>query len=163
MNKAGISSFLRKTKLLYYTDYIRFLTQKISNYPDNRKFKQENPDVKLPPDYLIYESFQMSYRKYYSDSLDTAKWLRDYFKKYHSLENIKLLDWGCGPGRIIRHLPSLLINAEIYGTDYNKESIAWCKKNLPGIHFNVNTIDAVLPYQNNFFDVIYGISIFTHL
>ena len=52
---------------------------------------------------------------------------------------------------------------EYYGTDYNAKSIDWCSKNLSGIHFNLNSLNAELPYADNFFDVIYGISIFTHL
>jgi len=34
---------------------------------------------------------------------------------------------------------------------------------LPDIRFNNNTLKADLPYSDNFFDIIYGISIFTHL
>lgn len=65
---------------------------------------------------------------------------------------------------MIRHLPSVIGNScEYYGTDYNKESIDWCTKNLPEISFNCNSLEAKLPYSDNFFDVIYGISIFTHL
>ena len=36
-------------------------------------------------------------------------------------------------------------------------------ENLPNISFNTNTLEAKLPYEDNSFDVIYGISIFTHL
>jgi ubiquinone/menaquinone biosynthesis C-methylase UbiE len=130
----------------------------------NTDFKRANSNVKLPPDYLIYESFQMNYNKYYSESIDSAKWLANHFSKYIELKGKKILDWGCGPGRIIRHLPSLISNScEFYGTDYNIESIEWCNKNLPDIKFNYNTLNPDLPYPDNFFDIIYGISIFTHL
>lgn len=127
-------------------------------------FKSKNPNVKLPPDYLIYESFQINYQKYYTESIDTAKWLTAYFQKHIDLTNKRILDWGCGPGRIIRHLPNVIGNGcEYFGTDYNQKSIDWCTKNLERIQFNKNSLTAHLPYDDNFIDVIYGISIFTHL
>ncbi len=164
MKKGKISKLLRDLRVIYYTDWIRFYIEKFKNASDNRKFKKENPNVILPPDYLMYESFQFNYRKYYTDSHETASWLINYFKPYVNLENARILDWGCGPGRIIRHLPSIIgEKAEYFGTDYNKKTIQWCSTNLLGISFNLNTLDANLPYPDNFFDVIYGISIFTHL
>ncbi len=164
MNKGQISHFLRHLGLIYLTDWFRFNIQKYQNKNINKDFKINNPDVILPPDYLIYESFQINYKKYYTDSLETTKWLLNHFKKHIELKNKKILDWGCGPGRIIRHLPNLLEgNSRYYGTDYNKKSIEWCSKNLPGINFNNNSLEAKLPYPDNYFDIIYGISIFTHL
>ncbi|MDR2384142.1 MAG: class I SAM-dependent methyltransferase [Tannerella sp.] len=106
----------------------------------------------------------MNYDKYYTGSIDTVNWLIEHFSKYIELKNKKILDWGCGPGRVIRHLPSMIGNGcEFYATDYNEKSIEWCSENLHGIRFNKNTIEAKLPYPDNYFDVIYGISIFTHL
>jgi SAM-dependent methyltransferase len=120
--------------------------------------------VALPPAYLIYESFDLNYETYYHASRKTASWLLGFFKKYIELKNINILDWGCGPARIVRHLPEFLDpSCSIYGTDYNPKSISWCKKTLPGINFNLNSTEPPLPYVDNSFDAIYGISIFTHL
>lgn len=164
MKKGQISNLLRKLGLMYFTDWVRYNMQKFNNRKINKDFKLKNPDVKLPPDYLIYESFQINYQKYYTESIDTAIWLTDHFKKHIDLKNKRILDWGCGPGRIIRHLPYVIGNdCEYYGTDYNKKSIYWCSKNLTGIQFNNNSLSAQLPYDDNFMDIIYGISIFTHL
>jgi len=127
-------------------------------------FKDINPDVILPPDYMIYESFQMNYENYYNDSVSTAKWLISYFEKYVELKSIKILEWGCGPARIIRHLPDLLDKScEIFGSDYNSNTINWCKKNIRDINFSKNNLQPPLEYQNNFFDIIYATSVFTHL
>lgn len=164
MNKGRISNLLREIKLMYFADWIRFYTQKFKNRKINKKFKLENPDVKLPPDYLIYESFQMNYHKYYTESIEAADWLFGHFKKHIDLENKRILDWGCGPGRIIRHLPTAIGNGCAYfGTDCNERSIDWCIENIPDVQFNRNTLLAKLPYDDNFVDIIYGISIFTHL
>jgi ubiquinone/menaquinone biosynthesis C-methylase UbiE len=164
MIKGQLSNLLRELGFIYFTDWIWFYIQRYKNRKVNEDFKKKHPDIKLPPDYLIYESFQINYHKYFIESIDTAKWLISYFQKYTQLKDKKILDWGCGPGRIIRHLPILIGNScDYFGTDYNKSSIDWCSKNLKGINFNNNSLHAQLPYADNFFDIIYGISIFTHL
>jgi SAM-dependent methyltransferase len=164
MKKGQISNLLRRLRLFYFADCGRYYIEMFNNRKINRDFKKHNPEVKLPPDYLIYESFQLNYQKYYTESIETARWLTDHLKKHIDLKNKRILDWGCGPGRIIRHLPEITGNGcEFFGTDYNRKSIEWCTGNLPGIKFNKNDLDAQLPYDNDFMDVIYGISILTHL
>lgn len=164
MNKSGVTSLLRKLRILHLADKVRFYIQKSKNKKANEAFKKSHPDVAIPPDYLIYESFQIDYHKYYVQSKEGAKNLVGHIQKHVDLQNKKILDWGCGPGRIVRHLPALIgNNCSYYGTDYNEKSIEWCRKNLPEIQFNHNSLEAKLPYSDNFFDVIYGLSIFTHL
>lgn len=164
MRKGQVSNILRQIGLLYSADWMRYYWQRIKNRRINREFRKNNPNVVLPPDYLIYESFQLNYQKYYTESIETAQWLADYFKKHTELENKKILDWGCGPARIIRHLPGIIGNdCKFYGTDYNQKTIEWCSKHLTGVNFNYNIMEAKLPFPDRFFDVIYGISIFTHL
>lgn len=164
MNKGTISNLLRNLKVIYWVDWLRFYFQKFKNRKINQAFKKEYPQITLPPDYLIYESFQINYQKYYLDSKGTAEWLKGYWENHIELKNINILDWGCGPGRVIRHLPEVIGNGcAYYGTDYNAQSIQWCQANLQGIEFNLNALEAKLPYPDGFFGVIYGISIFTHL
>ncbi|HRY32949.1 MAG TPA: class I SAM-dependent methyltransferase [Bacteroidales bacterium] len=162
--KRWLSNLLRQAGLLYLTDYMMFWLQKVRNYKKNQSFKKANPGIVLPPDYLVYESFQLDYRKYYTDSIETARWLTGIFKTHAHLYNANILDWGCGPGRIIRHLPDLAgAPCFIYGTDCNPRTIAWCRHNIPGVQFSQNSMDPPLDFNDQFFHIIYGISIFTHL
>lgn len=164
MNKGKISNILRRLRLIYLLDKLRFHIEKQKNRKVNAEFKRNNADVVLPPDYLIYESFQLHYAKYFTESVESAKWIAELAGKHIELKNINILDWGCGPGRVIRHLPKVVANGcKFYGTDYNQQSIEWCSKNLPDIEFNTNSLEAKLPYSDNYFGLIYGISIFTHL
>jgi ubiquinone/menaquinone biosynthesis C-methylase UbiE len=164
MIKSEITLLLRKLGLMQLTDRLNYLYQKYKNRSGNKMFRGKNPNVILPPDYMIYESFQMNYDNYFNDSLETAKWLIGYFEKHVELKNVKLLEWGCGPARIIRHLPKLLdSNCEIYGSDYNSKTIDWCRNNIPKIKFSKNNLQPPLEYGSNFFDVIYATSVFTHL
>lgn len=164
MNRGTISGLFRKLGLSHLVDYIRFHVKRLENSSKNKAFQQQNPDVAIPPDYLIYESFQMNYEKYYLGGRKTAKWLTEHFRKYKKLNNIAILDWGCGPGRTIRHLPELMdASCSFSGTDVNTTSIDWCKKHLKGITFAENQLQPPLTYGASQFDIAYAISILTHL
>lgn len=164
MNRGYISNMLRFFRVLYLTDLFHFIYEKVKFRKENRAFREQFPEVPLPSDYLLYESYQLHYGKYYTGGIESARWLTGHLSRHISLENVKILDWGCGPGRLIRHLPQYTGDGcEFYGTDYNLKSIAWCKKHLPGIHFQVNSAEATLPWPDHFFDIIYGYSVLTHL
>lgn len=72
-----------------------------------------------------------------------------------------ILDFGCGVGRVLRHLPTLT-NARLFGSDYNRKLIAWCRGNLPFAEFGINKPDTRLQYDSGSFDFIYALSVFTH-
>lgn len=74
-----------------------------------------------------------------------------------------ILDFGCGCGRIVLWLQEDLKNKKFFGTDVDEEAIKWCAKNLECGKFTVNKPLPPLRYENDFFDLIYSISIFTHL
>ena len=159
-----LSTIVRKVGLIKFADKIRYYILLIITFKLRQEFKRINPDVVLPPPYFLYETFNLNYFSFYDKSIHTAKWLINYLEIYKKLENVNILDWGCGPGRVIRHLPSYIQNpCKYYGTDYNKKYIKWCSRNLTNINFSLNKLQPPLEYQSNFFDVIYGISIFTHL
>ncbi|MCB0371983.1 MAG: class I SAM-dependent methyltransferase [Flavobacteriaceae bacterium] len=162
--KSTFSGVLRNFNLLYFADMLRYHIMRIKNKKANALFKSENPSILLPPDYLMYESFQLNYDKYYNEGYKEAQYIANHLKKHKELKDVTILDWGCGPARIIRHFPKIATqNCSFYGTDYNKKSITWNSENLPDIQFNLNTIEASLPYKNDFFDIIYSLSVLTHL
>jgi ubiquinone/menaquinone biosynthesis C-methylase UbiE len=96
---------------------------------------------------------------------ESAQYIIDSLKRHTSLENARLCEWGCGPARLIRHFPELLkgCNTELHGSDYNTRTIDWCRKNLPMITFSTNGLNPPLPYADGYFDVLYCVSVFTHL
>jgi SAM-dependent methyltransferase len=165
MNKRILSSILRKLGLLRLTDKIRFAFVFLSTTNARNQFKKRNPSINLPPDYYLYETYKLDYPSYFYKGRESAGQILSLLKNYKSLESLAILDWGCGPGRITRHLPSLLDpSCKIYGTDPNKKYVAWCQKNIPEIKFSANDwAPPMRNYDSNFFDFIYGISIFTHM
>ncbi len=72
-----------------------------------------------------------------------------------------VLDFGCGCGRIIRHWVDL--SADVHGCDYNPLLIDWCRRRLPFARFETNDLEPPLPYADAQFDLIYALSVFTHL
>ena len=80
----------------------------------------------------------------------------------NSLQSI--LDLGCGTGRMIAGCYVDNPGRHLFGCDINGELLAWAKDNLPKeISWKQSSITPPLPYESNFFDFIYLISVFTHL
>jgi SAM-dependent methyltransferase/ketosteroid isomerase-like protein len=76
----------------------------------------------------------------------------------------RVLDFGCGAGRMIRHLQHLADTCVIWGTDISAEHIYWCKEHLsPPFHFATTTKVPHLPFEDRSFALIYCGSVFTHI
>ncbi len=75
----------------------------------------------------------------------------------------RILDFGCGCGRTLRWLLHAFPDVEFYGADVDQEAIDWCSQNLPSARFVRNGPLPPLPYPDRHFDVIYCLSVFTHL
>jgi trans-aconitate methyltransferase len=73
-----------------------------------------------------------------------------------------VLDWGCGAGRIIRHL-SRRSSATFTGVDIDHDNIGWCAQHLQGIDFQTVTIHPPTTLPAAAHDLIYGISVITHI
>lgn len=107
----------------------------------------------------------------------------NFFRDYCDLKpNEKILDVGCGCGRIAIPLTKFLTKRGCYaGFDTNRDAISWCNKNInkhyKNFHFKYANIynsvynpqgtiiskNFTFPYQDNFFDFINVSSVFTHL
>lgn len=84
-------------------------------------------------------------------------------EQYRPLTDMqRILDWGCGVGRVTRFMMDDVPASRIFGCDIDEETVAWMKANIPGP--TVITIPTMppTPYADGFFDLIFGISIFTH-
>lgn len=149
---------------MHFLDLVKYRMQKIKLKKKNREFKKENPKILLPPDYLMFESYKLDYHKYFFGGKESAKDIIKDVQPYVSLTNASILDWGCGPARIVRHLPDIIDkNCAVHGTDYNPKTINWCAQNIPNVTFSLNDLSPPLSYTDNHFNFVYGISIFTHL
>jgi SAM-dependent methyltransferase len=160
-----ISTLLKKTGLLGLAEQLRFRWQQLKYRKRNRLFRQQYPDVPMPPDFFVYETYRLNLQEYYDDGKTVATEILTLLGQATDLiqHSPVILDWGCGPGRITRHLPVLLPGAKVMGCDYNKKYVAWCEQYLTGIRFFQNGIDPPLEVSDHSLDALIGISIFTHL
>ncbi len=76
----------------------------------------------------------------------------------------RALDFGCGAGRVLRHFNDGAQHSEISGCDIDEPSIAWARERLaPPFHpFAVAEVPG-LPQPDEYFDVAWALSVFTHL
>jgi SAM-dependent methyltransferase len=76
----------------------------------------------------------------------------------------RVLDFGCAAARILRFFPQTASTAELWGVDLKAETINWCQRNFSApFHFAANTTHPHLPFEDDYFDLIYASSVFTHI
>lgn len=164
--KKYFSLLLRGVGLGGVADSLRFQLAKLVNRKKNKNFQLSHANFSFPPDYYIYETYTLNYQDYFEDGLEIAKNIRAAAAPFLDFNNGSkaILDWGCGPGRVIRHLPTVLGSAHNYfGSDYNIKYVDWCNNNLKEISFFKNELLPPMKPIENTFDLIYGFSILTHL
>jgi SAM-dependent methyltransferase len=75
-----------------------------------------------------------------------------------------VLDFGCGAGRTIRHFAPRAPECELWGSDIDPGCIEWNQQHLsPALSFVVNEEVPPLPFPAGKFDLIYALSVFTHI
>lgn len=122
--------------------------------------------ILLPPPLLRYRVH---------GALDVASWLRvserctaDLAASLAQLgvdfqQPIAVLDFGCGCGRVLVPLRRVMPAARLFGVDIDAEAVGWCRAHIPSASVQVNGSHPPLPFPDDSFDVIYAISVFTHL
>lgn len=86
------------------------------------------------------------------------------FRKKQPLTATRLLDFGCGYGRILRLMYYFVDSENMWGVDPWTESIDICRKDrILGNLVVSDYLPEVLPVGNEKFDLIYSYSVFTHL
>lgn len=117
----------------------------------------------LPPAYL---------RTITAGAPDAAAFLRlgrlaaDEFRRLaaehgRSFEAADVLDFGCGCGRVARHVLATE-GVRLVGTDLNPKLSAWCRANLPGVWLD-NGPRPPSALADGSVDAVYALSVFTHL
>ena len=75
----------------------------------------------------------------------------------------RILDFGCAEGRMLRSLQDGP-ERELWGVDVNAERIAWAQQHLaPPLRLATTTTAPHLPFADGYFDLVYAISVFTHI
>ncbi len=161
-----IAGLLRKTRLLTLADRVTLLREIIRRYRANRRFLAEHPGFSVPPAALAYDAYNhVNWREYHDSGMLHAQLIADLIREHLAVNPLRMCEWGCGPGRVIRHLRGTLADrtVELFGADYNPASVAWCRTHIPGVEFRHNNLEPPLPFESGALDALYAISVFTHL
>lgn len=75
----------------------------------------------------------------------------------------RVLDFGCGWGRILLHLADVARDMEVYGVDVDAEAIAWTQRHIPYAEVSVNQPMPPLHFPSEYFDLVFSHSVLTHL
>ena len=81
-----------------------------------------------------------------------------------SFHKKRVLDFGCGAGRTLRHFFPEAAEGEFWGCDIDTDSVRWLKDELcPPFHVFENREHPPLDLESEAFDLVYAVSVFTHL
>jgi SAM-dependent methyltransferase len=72
-----------------------------------------------------------------------------------------VLDFGCGCGRVTRYWQNF--DGAVAGSDLNDDAVEWCRDNLSYASFVRNDLAPPLAFDDDSFDLVYALSVFTHL
>lgn len=80
------------------------------------------------------------------------------------LRGKRMLDFGCGAGRTLRHFMAEAESNEIWGADIDERSIEWLEANLsPPLHVARCEPEPPVAFESESVDFAWAISVFTHL
>lgn len=161
VRRAGVVA-LRKAGLTRPA-YALFERYKAARAPSSA---EPGPDgLPLPPPLLMIQVVgSANPDKFLLHGLVSATVIRDTLARHGvDLKQIgALLDFGCGCGRAARWWKTLGV-PEVHGCDYNPALVEWCRDNLPFMDARHNDLGPPLPYEDGRFDLVYALSVFTHL
>ena len=118
----------------------------------------------LPPDDLIRRIGSDDAAGYVATGRDMASDVVQLLPPDWTASPRRLLDFGCGSGRLLRGLIEVCGHGDLWGCDIHDESIRWLEENLsPPCHVFRCEESPPLPVPDRYFDVVVAYSVFTHI
>ncbi len=101
---------LRATGALKLVDLFHYWLHRCRMMPGNLAFKRRNPGFHVPPFDLAFDAYNnINWDFYKNVGRVHASIFTDIVKHDSPPGELSILEWGCGPGRLIRHLDELLV------------------------------------------------------
>ncbi len=119
----------------------------------------------VPQNSAMRKTSSNSIRHYYLSGIQTYLPIVSFAlqKKVAFDQPIKVLDFGCGVGRQLHHFTSHFPRPAYFACDIDDTSIAFIADNYPKVETYVNSFSPPLKYPDEMFDMVYSVSIFSHL
>lgn len=120
----------------------------------------------VPPDKLRHWYSLGDDEKYLLHGKWTSARFRELFEEYGPIDaECRIADIGCSSGRVVRWFNDVAeAGTEVWGIDIDAEAIKWATQNIGAhINFMTNTTNPHLPFEDNYFNFLYGNSLFTHI
>ena len=142
VDNSSLSSFLRRC--LFRWNLLRYQAS-------NNAFKNNNPGFPMPPDSLLFETGSLHYHSFQKSGQEAATEIESLCKIFGHAPIQSILDWGCGTGRVTRHLPDYFPGAKITGGDLNPSgSFYLVGTDVVGDDFSTLANDTLLRNGNAF-------------
>jgi SAM-dependent methyltransferase len=116
-----------------------------------------------PPDLIERVAGTRHGRAFLSEGYKLFGEFREAVERHGDLASARLLDWGCGCGRVLAHWQGDAGVSELFGCDIDPEAIAWCQGHLPLARCAVIPAWPPTGYGDQAFDVVTSCSVLTHL
>jgi len=95
------------------------------------------------------------YAAYERLGAETRAAILDLLPEDWSFQGKRVLDFGCGAGRTLRHFLREATEAEVWGSDIDADSIAWLEDHLsPPLHITRNGAEPPLGLEHGTLDLI---------
>jgi SAM-dependent methyltransferase len=123
--------------------------------------KELIPTIPVPPLELIEkvqgdqdgEAYRTLGFRYYRQFLDVIG-------RYRDLRTVRrLLDWGCGSGRVAAAFLAAGNGPEVCGADIDAEAVAWCQANLRAGHYTHTAPEPPLPFPDATFEAVISLAV----
>jgi SAM-dependent methyltransferase len=136
------------------------LTQEYEVYPNIRGLLPGVPDPALQVTWNGASGAELA-----AQSVSFYRKLRDSFARHSDvpLDQARVLDFGCGWGRLTRFLPRDVAPGRLYGCDPVESILEVCRKSrVPATLARTDFLPERLPFAEPF-DLAFAFSVFTHL
>lgn len=156
----------RSLGMLKWADGVRFGFDLVKHRRRNAEFIRAYPKFPVPPADMAFNALNhVDWTAYLESGRSHAAIFASVIRETVAHRSLAILEWGCGPGRIIRHMRQAMAGCSVTltGSDNSERAVSWCHDHLPDIDFIVNGDIPPLALRDEQFDVIYNFSVFTHL